>query len=65
MPPSGKCLHRIAPVAAMVDEFIETTQKTNNTLASNYSTYRLLVVYENFVPQIEPSTQLIDATSLD
>ena len=27
--PLGKCLCRIAPAAAMVDEFVETTQKTN------------------------------------
>ena len=27
MPPSGKCLPRIAPGAAMVNEYIETTQK--------------------------------------
>ena len=26
MPPSGKCLRRIAPAAAMVNEFVETTQ---------------------------------------
>ncbi len=25
MPPLGDCLRRIAPVAAMVDEFVETT----------------------------------------
>ncbi len=31
MPPSGKCLCQIAPAAAMVDEFIETTQNTNKT----------------------------------
>jgi hypothetical protein len=31
MPPSGKCLRRIAPTAAMVNEFIETTQNTNKT----------------------------------
>jgi len=29
MPPLGKCLHHIAPVAAMVNEFDETTQNTN------------------------------------
>jgi hypothetical protein len=65
MPPSGKCLRRIAPMAAMVNEFVETTQNTNKTqlLASNYSTFRALVVCENFIPQNEPSTQLIDATS--
>jgi hypothetical protein len=32
MQPSGECLRRIAPVAAMVDEFVETTQ----TLTKNY-----------------------------
>jgi hypothetical protein len=31
MPPSGKCLHPIAPTAAMVNEFVETTQNTNKT----------------------------------
>jgi hypothetical protein len=29
MQPSGECLRRIAPAAAMVDEFVETTQNTN------------------------------------
>jgi hypothetical protein len=32
MQPSGECLHRIAPAAAMVDEFVETTQNTNKKL---------------------------------
>jgi hypothetical protein len=32
MLPSGKCLSRIAPVAAMVNEFVETTLKTNTYL---------------------------------
>ena len=38
MLPSDKCLRRIAPVAAMVSEFIETTQNTNKTqlLACDY-----------------------------
>ncbi len=41
MPPSGKCLHRIALAATMVNEFVETTQSTNKTqfLAGNYSTF--------------------------
>ena len=49
----------------MVNEFVETTQNTNKTqlLASNYGTFRALVVCENFIPQNGPSTQLIDATS--
>ena len=65
MPLSGECLRRIAPAAAMVNEFVITTQNTNKTqlLASNYGIFRALVVCENFVPQNEPSTQLIDATS--
>jgi hypothetical protein len=29
MPPSGKCLRRIAPAAAMVNKLIEKTQNTN------------------------------------
>jgi hypothetical protein len=51
MQPSGECLRRIALAAAMVNEFVETTQNTNKTqlLASNYSTFRALVVCENFV----------------
>jgi hypothetical protein len=65
MPPSVECSHRIAPAAAMVNEFVETTQNTNKTqlLASNYSTFRALIISENFIPQNGPSTQLIDATS--
>jgi hypothetical protein len=41
MPPTGKCLRRIAPAAAMVNKFVETTQNTNKThfLASNYGTF--------------------------
>jgi hypothetical protein len=37
MLPSGKCLRHIAPEAAMVDKFVETTQNTSKTqiLASN------------------------------
>ena len=31
MLPSGKCLHHIAPAAAMVNEFVETAQNTNKT----------------------------------
>ncbi len=38
MPPLVECSHCIAPTAAMVNEFVETTQNTNKTqlLASNY-----------------------------
>jgi hypothetical protein len=65
MLPLGKCLCRITPAVAMVDKFAETTQNTNKAqlLASNYSTFPLLVVYENSATQLRPSTQLIDATS--
>jgi hypothetical protein len=66
MPPSGNCLRRIAPAAAMVNEFVETTQNTNKTqllVASNYGTFRALVVCENFIPQNGPSTQVINVTS--
>ena len=66
MPPFGECLRRIAPAAAMVNNFVETTQKSTNKtqlLTSNYDTFQSLVVCENFIPQNESSTQLIDATS--
>jgi hypothetical protein len=41
MPPSGECLRRIAPAAAMVNGFVETTLNTTKTqlLASNYGTF--------------------------
>ena len=62
---SGKCLLRIASAAAMVIKFIETTQNTNKTQlsASNYSTFQVLFISENFITQNGPSTQLIDAAS--
>jgi len=43
MPPSGERLSRIVLVAAMVNEFVETTQNTNKTqlLASDYRTFSL------------------------
>jgi hypothetical protein len=65
MPPSGKCMRRIGPAAAMVNEFVETTQNTNKTqlLDSNYVTFQALVVSENFIPQNGLSTQVIDVTS--
>jgi hypothetical protein len=65
MPPSDECLRHIAPAAAMVIEFVETTQNTNKAqlLARNYSTFRALVNSENFIPQNGPSTQIINATS--
>jgi hypothetical protein len=34
MPPLGKCLRRIAPAAAMVDEYIENTQALTKTIFS-------------------------------
>ena len=65
MPPFSKCLRCVALVAAMVNKFVETTQNTNKTqlLASKYGTFWSLAVCENFIPQNESSTQLIDATS--
>ena len=63
MLPLGKCLRRIAPAAAMVDEFVETTLNTNKAqlLPSNYGTFWSLVVFKDFVPQNRPCTQIIDA----
>jgi hypothetical protein len=65
MPPLVDCLRRIAPEAAMVDEFERNTKNTNKTqlLASSYGTFQALVVCENYGTQNEPSTQLINATS--
>jgi hypothetical protein len=58
MPPlaSGECLCHIAPVAAMVDGFVETTLNTKKKqlLHSNYGAFRLLVVCENFNPKTDP-----------
>ena len=55
MPPSAKCLQRIAPAAAMVDEFEWNTKNTNKTqlLASTYGTIWTLVVCENFNPKTD------------
>ena len=65
MQPSGECLRRIAPVAAMVDEFVETTQNTKKKLilASQPTVDRSLVVCENFETRKGPYTHVIDATS--
>jgi hypothetical protein len=63
MPPSGECLRRIAPAAAMVEKNTLNTNKTQ-LLASNYVTFRVLVVCENFVTRKGPSTHVIDATSV-
>ena len=56
LPPSGECLHRIALATAMVDEFVETTLNTNKTqlLPSNYGTFQLPCVCENFYPKTDP-----------
>ena len=56
MSPSVECLHRIAPAAAMVEEFESNTQNTNETQlsASSYGTFRSLVVCENFNPKTDP-----------
>jgi hypothetical protein len=49
----------------MVHKYIENTQNTNKKLflASDYGTNRALCVYENFIPQKGPSTQLVDVTA--
>jgi hypothetical protein len=41
MPPLVECSHHITQAAAMVNEFVKTTQNTNKTqlLASNYVRY--------------------------
>ena len=46
--------------------FRKNTQNTNKTqlLASNYGTFRALVVCENFVTRKGPSNHVIDATSV-
>ncbi len=56
MPPSVNFLRHFAPAATMVDEFEWNTQNTNKTqlLASNYCTFRALVVCENFNPKTGP-----------
>ena len=56
MLPLSKYLHRIAPAAAMVDKLVETTLNTTKTqhLPSNYGTFRLLVVCENFNHKTDP-----------
>ena len=56
MPPSGKCLCRNAPAAIMIDEFAETTPKTNKTqlLPSNYDTFRSYLFVRIFNPKTDP-----------
>ena len=56
MPSSVKSLLHIAPAATMVNKFEWNTQNINKTqlLASNYGTFRLLVVCENFHPKTDP-----------
>jgi hypothetical protein len=53
MSPLGKCLSRITPVAAMVNEFVETTQNTNKTqfLASDYRTFLLVKAKQLWDPK--------------
>ena len=63
MLPSGECLHRIAPAAVMVGEFVKT-QNTNKKLllASNYGTNWSLVFLEIFLPQNKHFTQLVNVS---
>jgi hypothetical protein len=66
MPPSGECLRRIAPTAAMVDKFVENTQNTNKHNFLIVITIRYISIttigYENFNPEMEP-IQVIKAKS--
>jgi hypothetical protein len=63
MPSSGECLGRTAPAAAMINEFVETTQITNKTqlLASNYGTMSascfLRISYSKTNPLLSSSMQ--------
>jgi hypothetical protein len=54
------------PRGRHIDDFVENTQNTNKKqfLARDYGTKQSLVVYENFIPQKGPSTQLINAKKL-
>ena len=66
MPSLGKCLHCITVLATIVAKFAVKHQNTNKTqlFACNYSTNQsLVIVYDKFVPQNEPSTHFIDVTS--
>jgi hypothetical protein len=56
MLPSVKVLRRITLTAVMVKEFKSNTQNTIKThlLASNYGTFRLLVVCVNLNPKTDP-----------
>jgi hypothetical protein len=51
----GQVLASYLLVATMVEELESNTQNTNKTqlLASNYSTFRSLVVCENFNPKTD------------
>ncbi len=64
MLPLGECLMRIALATPTVIKIGGKHKNTTNTqlLASNYGTNQSLVVYEKFIPQNGPSTQLIDVT---
>ena len=55
MPPSGKCLRRIAPAATMVEEFVETTQSIHKTqlVAGNYGTFWSLAARISY-PKMDP-----------
>jgi Zn-dependent alcohol dehydrogenase len=45
MPPSGKCLRCIAPAAAMVNKFVETTQNTT----TDYRTIEISDAWKRFM----------------
>jgi hypothetical protein len=66
-----ECHHRTSACAVLprpppwLMNSLKQHKNTNKTqlLASNYGTFRALVVCENFIPQNGPSTQLINVTS--
>ena len=55
-PPSGECMCRIAPAAAMVDDFVVKHKNTNKVQI-------ITSCLRELIPQNGPSTQLIDVTS--
>jgi len=69
LPPLGECLRRIAPVAAMVNEFIVKPKITNKILllASNlwYNQHQPPVVYESFIPKTVTGSRRVLTTTMD
>jgi hypothetical protein len=55
--------HRASACAVLPRRPPWSTNLLKQHKASNYGTFRALVISENFIPQNGPSTQLIDAMS--